>query len=134
MNGFVTLRFLHCLWQLSCHHSSSSTWEIGVLQWEAVPPHGAAGGSGSPKQVHRCDHGYSGRSHDASVFQGSHLCTPTGTGVFMPLNPTITIEVIQIPPHMVTTATYPLQKWLMTLCASNVDQDQATFNKVHSCP
>ncbi|XP_054846352.1 uncharacterized protein LOC129336948 [Eublepharis macularius] len=57
--------------------------------------------------------GWSGKNHDAFVFRNSAICAAMDTGVFVPGNPTLTVNGVSVPPLMITDGAYPMRRWLM---------------------
>ncbi|XP_015263418.1 PREDICTED: putative nuclease HARBI1 [Gekko japonicus] len=76
--------------------------------------------------------GKSGRNHDSSVFRSSKLCRAMDGGVFVPGNPTITVNGVTIPPLMLADGGYPIRGWLMTPFRSPTAHMEKVFNKRHA--
>lgn len=76
--------------------------------------------------------GHSGMNDNAHVLRCSPLCDAMDAGRWVPGNPTITIDGVQVPPLILADATYPMRKWLVTPYTGTVDQRQACFNRYHS--
>ncbi|XP_048373451.1 protein ANTAGONIST OF LIKE HETEROCHROMATIN PROTEIN 1-like [Sphaerodactylus townsendi] len=72
--------------------------------------------------------GWSGRSHDAFIFQNSALCTAMDAGVFVPGNPTLDLNGVQVPALMVADGAYPIRRWLMKPFGKNGDTRRRTFD------
>lgn len=73
-----------------------------------------------------------GRKHDAHVLRGSNIFDTMDTGVWVPGNPTLTIEGVQIPPLIVADVPYPIRRWLMIPYTGTLTPEQACFNRVHN--
>lgn len=54
-----------------------------------------------------------GCDHNAHVLQCSNIFYTMDTGVWVPGNPTLTIEGVIIPALIAADSAYPLQTWLM---------------------
>lgn len=57
--------------------------------------------------------GYSGRNHDAFIFRHTGIIKAMEAGMFVPGNPSITVQGIQVPPLLIADGAYPIRKWLM---------------------
>ncbi|XP_015265178.1 PREDICTED: putative nuclease HARBI1 [Gekko japonicus] len=74
--------------------------------------------------------GQSGQSHDAHVLMRSNIMARMEAGVYVPGNPTRTIEGVPVPPLIVAAAAYPLRSWLIPPYKGHLNAQQAHFNKV----
>ncbi|XP_028559424.2 uncharacterized protein LOC114582510 [Podarcis muralis] len=81
--------------------------------------------------------GWSGKKHDdVQIFRKSALCQAMDEGTFVPGNPTINMQGVEIPPLILAHSTYPMRKWLMKPYGGPLDQRKTiynrTFNHCHS--
>ncbi|XP_060094422.1 uncharacterized protein LOC132571642 [Heteronotia binoei] len=76
--------------------------------------------------------GYSGKCHDAYVLRSSNLIDLMDAGEWVPGNPTLTIEGLQVPPLILGDAAYPIRHWLMTPYTGHLSPEQARYNIAHS--
>uniref|UniRef100_A0A803TFY7 SCAN box domain-containing protein n=1 Tax=Anolis carolinensis TaxID=28377 RepID=A0A803TFY7_ANOCA len=72
--------------------------------------------------------GHSGRNHDAHVFRHSTIYQAMEEGVFVPGNPHMEFNGVQIPPLILGDGAYPLRTWLMKPYGGNLDKRKQTFN------
>ncbi|XP_015282731.1 PREDICTED: putative nuclease HARBI1 [Gekko japonicus] len=75
--------------------------------------------------------GQSGQSQDAHVLVRSSISARMETGLYVPGNPTRTIEGVPVPPLILADAAYPLRRWLIPPYKGHLNAQQAHFNKVH---
>lgn len=73
-----------------------------------------------------------GRDHDAHFLRSSNIFDAMDAGEWVPGNPTLTIEGVEIPPLIVADAAYPIRRWLMTPYTGTLTPEQACFNRVHN--
>lgn len=73
-----------------------------------------------------------GRDHDAHVLRCSNFFDAMDAGVWVPGNPTITLEGVQIPALIVADAAYPLRSWLMPPHLGHLNAEKANYNRVHN--
>ncbi|XP_077187070.1 uncharacterized protein LOC143834278 isoform X2 [Paroedura picta] len=132
MDGFRRLGFPHC---------------IGAVHGSQIPiraPKGRSNGYGSRKffcsvllqgtvdcsgRFIDVEVGQSGRKNNAIVFQNSHLRSTMDAGVFVPGNPTVTMEGVQVPALVIANESYPLRRWLMKPYLSPRNKVQRHFNQ-----
>lgn len=131
MDGFQKLGFPHCVGAIDGTHIT------------VCPPLGKKEEYVNRKQGFSvvlqgvCDHtgrfidveiGNSGRSHDSHVFTTSAFCQVMDAGCFVPGNPTIHVDNIDIPPLVIGDGAYPIRKWLMTPYRGNMNPAKTFFN------
>lgn len=74
-----------------------------------------------------------GRDHDAHVLRCSNIFDAMDAGVWVPGNPTLTIDGVTIPALIVADSAYPVRTWLMPPHGgAQLTPDKRHFNRVHS--
>ncbi|XP_015276416.1 PREDICTED: putative nuclease HARBI1 [Gekko japonicus] len=134
MDGFAKLGFPHCIGAIDgCHiqirapvHQSGEY--INRKGFFSMLLQGTMDHSGRFINVRV---GHSGKNHDAYVFRSSNLFMAMDRVFFVPGNPTVTIDGIQVPPLILGDAAYPIRKWLITPYTGALNRQQAAFNKAY---
>ncbi|XP_054842101.1 uncharacterized protein LOC129334205 [Eublepharis macularius] len=131
MDGFAHLGFPHCVGAIDSMHiliraPRGRTDEYGNFKKHySILLQGTVDHSG---RFINAEVGWSGRTRGAFVFCNSTLCTAMDAGVFVPGNPTIEINGVQVPALMVADGAYPIRKWLMKPFGKNGDRRQQMFD------
>ncbi|XP_060118351.1 uncharacterized protein LOC132589622 [Heteronotia binoei] len=76
--------------------------------------------------------GYSGKCHDAYFLWCSNLIDLMDSGDWVPGNPMVTIQNVQVPPLILADAAYPLRCWLMMPYTGHLTPEQARYNAAHN--
>lgn len=75
-----------------------------------------------------------GKDTDNSFFRTLALCEAMDQGSFVPGNPTMTLDNVEIPPLILGDASYPLKKWLMRPFTDNLNPCKEGFNsRLNDC-
>ncbi|XP_077182267.1 M-phase inducer phosphatase 3 isoform X4 [Paroedura picta] len=135
MDGFARLGFPHCFAAVDGSHipiraPGGSIKEYGNRKdFCSVLLQGTVDFSG---RFIDAEVGWSGRRHDALVFRESNLRKAMDEGVFVPGNPTATIEGVRVPALVLGDGVYPLRCWLMTPYKRPRTDVQSHYNLSHS--
>ncbi|XP_061444600.1 uncharacterized protein LOC133366007 [Rhineura floridana] len=133
MDGFEKMGFPHCIAAVgSCHipiiaPMGQAADYINHKGFFSIHLQGATDHTGRFIDV---EIGWSGKTHDAFVFMNSALCKAMDAGVFVPGNPTITLNGVQIPPLVLADAAYPMRTWLMKPYSDHLDERKMNYNIV----
>lgn len=73
-----------------------------------------------------------GRDHDAHVFQCSNIFDAMDAKVWVPGNPTLTLQGFTIPTLIVANAAYPLHTRLKTPHGGRLNPEKIHYNRVHN--
>ncbi|XP_048345295.1 protein ANTAGONIST OF LIKE HETEROCHROMATIN PROTEIN 1-like [Sphaerodactylus townsendi] len=71
---------------------------------------------------------HSGRNDDAFVFMNSNICKAMDNGVYVPGNPTVTLQGVTVPPVILGDGAFPMRKWLMKPYAPPHNALERQFN------
>ncbi|XP_054843582.1 putative nuclease HARBI1 [Eublepharis macularius] len=116
MSGFQKLGFPHCIGAVDGTHVAICKFKgrgreyINRKKFNSILIQGTVDHTG---RFIDAEVGWSGRNHDAFVFVNSAICTAMDAGVFVPGNPSLTIEGVTVPPLIISDAAYPMRRWLM---------------------
>uniref|UniRef100_A0A8D0E4K9 DDE Tnp4 domain-containing protein n=1 Tax=Salvator merianae TaxID=96440 RepID=A0A8D0E4K9_SALMN len=133
MDGFRKMGFPHCVGVLDAIHVpvTSSTGQAEELgDHKASHSVQLQGTTDHTGQFIDIELGWSGRNHDEFIFYNSALYQAMDKGTFVPGNPTITIQNVQIPPLILGNNAYPMRRWLMKPYMGSLDHRKAIYNRV----
>ncbi|XP_077188605.1 endonuclease 8-like 2 isoform X1 [Paroedura picta] len=131
MDGFAHLGFPHCIGAIDGMHiliraPGGRIDEYGNCKKNcSILLQGTVDHSG---RFINAEVGWRGQTQDVLVFQDSTLCTAMDAGVFVPGNPTMDINGVQVPALMVAGGAYPIRRWLMKPFGKNGDRRQQIFD------
>lgn len=132
MDGFERLGFPHCIGAIDGIHipitgpARQSEDYVNRKTFYSVLLQGATDHIGRFIDI---EVGWSDHDNDAEIFRNSAVCEAMDGGLFVPGNPTVTIEGVQIPPLVVANGAYPLRRWLMTPYGGHGDSRRTLFDR-----
>ncbi|XP_042303403.1 protein ALP1-like [Sceloporus undulatus] len=131
MDGFEKLGFPNCVGAVHGIHIPVRAPKVGGEDYYnkkhgySIVLQGATDHNGRFINI---EAGFPGRNHESFIFQHSFLCQAMDAGAFVPGNPTITINGVQVPPLIIADGEYPMRKWLMKPYGGTVRCQQLKFN------